>query len=87
MVLGSGHASLAAWQTRQLHQLKHEGPTNLVSNLTSFAAEQLTNELVAENLAYLDKRTELMQYPTFQADGWPIGSGIAESANKQASPY
>jgi hypothetical protein len=23
-----------------------------------------------------------MQYPLFQAQGWPIGSGIAESANK-----
>src|SRR5213080_123181 len=23
-----------------------------------------------------------MQYPTFQAQGWPIGSGMVESANK-----
>jgi hypothetical protein len=53
-----------------------------VANLTSFAAEHLSEELVAENLAYLAKRVAQMQYPTFQADGWPIGSGIAESANK-----
>ena len=82
VVLGSGHASLAAWQTRQLHQLKHSGPSDLVADLTSFAAEQLSDELIAENLAYLEKRVPQMQYPTFQACGWPIGSGVAESANK-----
>ncbi len=29
-----------------------------------------------------EKREALMQYPTYQADGWPIGSGIVESGNK-----
>ena len=82
VVLGVGHASLAAWQTRQLHLLKQSGPTDLVANLTSFAAQHLNDELVAENLAYLNKRVPQLQYPTFQAQGWPIGSGIAESANK-----
>jgi hypothetical protein len=82
VVLGTGHASLAAWQTRQLHQLKHTGPSDLVANLSSFAAQHLTEELVVENLAYLEKRVPQLQYPTFQAQGWPIGSGIAESANK-----
>jgi hypothetical protein len=38
--------------------------------------------VVGANLAYLEKREAQMQYPTFQAEGWPIGSGIAESANK-----
>ena len=38
--------------------------------------------LVAENLAYLEKRVAQMQYPEFQAQGWPIGSGMVESANK-----
>jgi hypothetical protein len=82
VVLGAGHASLAAWQTRQLHHLKHTGPSDLLANLTTFAAQHLTDELVAENLAYLEKRVAQMAYPTFQASGWPIGSGIAESANK-----
>jgi hypothetical protein len=82
VVLGAEHASLAAWQTRQLHHLKHTGPADLVANLTTFAAEYLIEELVAENLAYLEKRVPQLQYPTFQAQGWPIGSGIAESATK-----
>jgi hypothetical protein len=33
-------------------------------------------------LAYLEKRKQQMQYPRFQAQGWPIGSGIVESGNK-----
>jgi hypothetical protein len=28
------------------------------------------------------KRLGLMQYPTFRRAGWPIGSGMVESANK-----
>jgi hypothetical protein len=82
VVLGEGHASLPAWQTRQLHHLKHQGPEEMLTGLHTFAAEQLSVVLVAENLAYLEKRVAQMQYPTFQAQGWPIGSGIAESANK-----
>ena len=38
--------------------------------------------LIQHNLAYLDKRVAQMQYPAFQEQGWPIGSGCVESANK-----
>jgi hypothetical protein len=82
VVLGVGHAALAAWQKRQLQQLKHNGPTEALAALRSFAAEQLEVPLVAENLAYLNKRLAQMEYPSFQAAGWPIGSGMVESANK-----
>ena len=34
------------------------------------------------NLAYLTKRVGQVQYPHYQAQGWPIGSGMVESANK-----
>jgi len=81
-VLGAQHASLQAWQTRQLHELKHHGPEGVLDHLRTFAAAHLTQPVVAENLAYLDKRVAQMQYPSFQAQGWPIGSGMVESANK-----
>ena len=35
------------------------------------------------NLSYLLKREAQMQYPTYQAAGWPIGSGMVESAHKR----
>ena len=81
-VLGAEHASLRAWQTRQLHQLKHEGPDRVLESLRTFAAAHVSVPLIAENLAYLEKRVAHMQYPSFQAEGWPIGSGMVESANK-----
>ena len=81
-VLGAEHASLRAWQTRKLHQLKHHGPTGVLDNLRSFAAAHLSMGVVAENLAYLEKRVAQMQYPTFLSEEWPIGSGMVESANK-----
>ena len=50
-------------------------------------ADQLESELtqrkgIQEHLDYLRKREALMQYPQFRRDGWPIGSGMVESANK-----
>jgi len=81
-VLGVEHASLRAWQTRQLHDLKHQGATGVLERLHSVAAGQPSGGIVAENLAYLEKRVAQMQYPSFLAQGWPIGSGRVESANK-----
>ncbi len=45
-------------------------------------SEQAPSEEMAEKVAYLCKREGQMQYRQYQADGWPIGSGIAESGNK-----
>ena len=38
------------------------------------------NDELRNCLAYLEKREAQMQYPAFQAQGWPIGSGAVESA-------
>ena len=81
-VLGADHASLRAWQSRQLHQLKHDDPEELLKKLRMFAGAHLSVPLIAENLAYLEKRVAHMQYSRFQTEGWPIGSGMVESANK-----
>jgi hypothetical protein len=81
-VLGAEHASLRAWQTRQLHQLKHDGPEGVLDSLRTFAGAQESVPLITENLMYLEKRVAQMQYGDFQAQGWPIGSGMVESANK-----
>jgi hypothetical protein len=37
---------------------------------------------LATALAYLEARVAQMAYPQFQAEGWPMGSGMVESANK-----
>jgi hypothetical protein len=82
VVLGEGTAATATWRTEQLHQLKHAGAAELLPKLRTFAADHLSVPVVDENLAYLEKRVAQMQYGDFQAQGWPIGSGVVESGNK-----
>src|SRR5207245_7378120 len=45
-------------------------------------AARYPSPVIKEKLAYLQKREAHMQYPIYQAAGWPIGSGSVESANK-----
>jgi hypothetical protein len=37
---------------------------------------------IQEQVTYLQKRRDLMDYPTYRASGWPIGSGSVESSHK-----
>jgi len=70
------------WTTERLHQLKHQGPEAILVELSQLQLQHPHSEIIATNLAYLDKRRAQLQYPLFQAQGWPIGSGAVESANK-----
>jgi hypothetical protein len=70
------------WLKEQLHRLKHEGPESLFTELQQLQAQHPDEQSISGNLAYLKKREQQIQYPRFQADGWPIGSGIVESGNK-----
>jgi hypothetical protein len=58
------------------------GPQPVLAALRRLQADQPTVAVLATNLAYLEKRVAQMAYPHFQAAGWPIGSGMVESANK-----
>jgi hypothetical protein len=64
------------------HALKHDGPAAVVPLLRTLVATQPTNAELASSLAYLETREAQLQYPQFIAEGWPIGSGMVESANK-----
>lgn len=78
----AGEALAPAWLDQQLHALKHEGPKPVLTELRRLHAQHPTVTLLSEKLAYLEKRVAQMQYPTYHEAGWPIGSGIVESANK-----
>ncbi len=69
------------WLEGVLHRLKHDGPARVLEHL-GWLATRYPSATIATNLAYLEKREGQMQYPTYQAAGWPIGSGSVESANK-----
>jgi hypothetical protein len=81
-VFGEGTLETEAWLAGQLHQLKHEGPGPLLAEAGRLMEAHPDLTSLAEPVAYLVKREAHMQYPAFQAAGWPIGDGAVESGNK-----
>ena len=73
----------ADFLSRLLHHLKHQGPRALFRLANRLLAHLTEVEEVREHLSYFRKRATQMQYPQFRTQGWPIGSGSVESANKQ----
>jgi hypothetical protein len=71
-----------AWLKERLRRLKQEGPDQLLLEFEKLQRKYPKTEIISSNLAYLKKRKAHMQYPLFQAQGWPIGSGMVESGNK-----
>ena len=81
-VWGEGTETTNEWLKEQLHTLKHEGPTDVLSELRTLAQAHPEHSELSASLSYLEKREAHMQYPNYLAHGWPIGSGAVESANK-----
>jgi hypothetical protein len=74
----AGHLP-ARWLDGVLHRLKHEGSQRVLCHLSRLA-KRLPS--IQEQVTYLQKRRNLMEYPTYQQQGWPIGSGSVESGHK-----
>jgi hypothetical protein len=82
-VWGEGQADGQTWFVTQRQHLRHAGPEPVLAAIHQLCAEHPNAaDAIAEHAQYLTKRVALLQYPTFQAAGWPIGSGCVESANK-----
>jgi hypothetical protein len=75
---GTGTAATSAWIGTQAHALKHDGPEPVLAALRALPSGEHRDGA----LEYLEPRLPQLQYPTFRAAGYPIGSGIVESANK-----
>ena len=74
----AGHLPIK-WVDSVLHRLKHEGPGRVLRHLSRLASHY---PQIQEQVTYLQKRRELMDYPTYRTAGWPIGSGSVESGHK-----
>jgi hypothetical protein len=81
-VFGEGTPATQTWLTDQLHHLKHDGPTSVLAEAHQLSVAHPDLSELPKHLAYLEKREAQMQYPAFQAAGWPIGDGAVESGNK-----
>ena len=91
--LGSGTAAASEWLGVQLRELRHGDPEKVLERLRSLK-EALARagplelppgeglKVVAGSLEYLEKRKEQIRYAEFASQGYPIGSGAVESANK-----
>ncbi|HEV2125966.1 MAG TPA: hypothetical protein VGW38_24680, partial [Chloroflexota bacterium] len=84
---GQGTPAAATWLARQCEGLTNEHGTPedglaSIREVLSTLPAGMGHEMVAKALAYLEKRTDHLRYATFRAQGYPIGSGIVESANK-----
>jgi hypothetical protein len=75
---GAGTAATSAWLGQQAQVLKHDGPAPVLAALRALPDGEQRNAA----LGYLEPRLPQLQYPTFRAAGYPIGSGIVEGANK-----
>ncbi len=82
-VQGAGTQLAEDWLSRQLHRLKHHGPAQVLKTLRALRDTHPGLEKVLEHVTYLEKRQAQMQYPRYQQQEWPIGSGMVESAHKQ----
>ncbi|GLV55868.1 hypothetical protein KDH_27120 [Dictyobacter sp. S3.2.2.5] len=69
------------WLNVVLHELKHAGPERIMEHLQWWKRARPL-PAVTDALRYFGKRLAQMNYPQFQAQGWPIGSGMVERANK-----
>jgi hypothetical protein len=74
-----------AHKSQWCHVLKHEGGAALVKVLQDWPLPErrpAVRAKHAEVLGYLQKNVPRMDYPTYLAKGWLIGSGAMESACK-----
>jgi hypothetical protein len=79
------------WRTTQCQELKHGDPAVVVDRLRDLerdltpkpgTAPPAALAPVSTGLAYLEKRAAQLHYATFQAAGYPIGSGAVERAHQ-----
>ncbi len=84
-----GATAADTWVQEQAHILKHDehGAAKVLKALAHLPVEAASDPAAARQardtaLNYLTKRLNQIQYAAFQAQGFPIGSGSVESANK-----
>lgn len=83
------HPDVAAFEQQQsewCHQLKHEGGTAMLATLEQLDMTGRSAAVIEEHrkqTQYVRNNVHRMDYPTYLARGWQIGSGPVESACKR----
>jgi hypothetical protein len=80
---GAGTQEVSAWLATWLHELKHGQVEAVLAAIRLLAMPgPEAEETRTKALAYLTARRGQMAYATWRQQGYPIGSGMVESANK-----
>lgn len=79
-----GTEAAEAAHQRWSHRLKHEGGRAVWEEIRTLEAGARPSacEVLRETLVYFENQVHRMDYPTYRARGWQIGSGPVESACK-----
>lgn len=64
------------------HRLKHEGGEAMLGELRGLAAPPRARDAWRATVTYFENQVHRMDYPTYRAKGWQIGSGPVEAACK-----
>jgi len=80
----SDESAREEWLDRWCHRLKHEGGKAVLEGLRALAPDsrESVRKVHGEVIGYFENHGHRMDYPTYQAKGWAIGSGPIESACK-----
>lgn len=85
-VFGPGTAAASEWLGQHAHSLRHADPDDVLASLLALEADASTPAtavpVVRRCRLYLAGRRNQIDYADFAAVGYPIGSGMVESANK-----
>ena len=68
---------------QQRHELRDGDPDHVLATLSELAAQYPAHaEIINSTLGYFTKRRDQIDYASFRAAHWPIGSGAGEAAHK-----
>jgi hypothetical protein len=84
-LFSSDDAQRKAWIKARSHQLRHEGGAAVLAVLEAMDlthSGSTARAAHAEHSGYFRNHVHKMDYPTYRAKGWQIGSGPVESACK-----
>jgi hypothetical protein len=84
-VHGAGTEEARACHRRWSHRLKHEGGRVMLEGVRGLTPPRggPAREVWEATVTYFENQAHRMDYPTYRAKGWQIGSGPVESACKR----
>lgn len=83
---GEDSLEFKVWYVQQRHELRHGDPKKVLNELHTMAKQdQLSDSLksvIEACIHYFESRLTMIQYATFSALGYPVGSGVGEACHK-----